>query len=74
MLYSNVGSSHYFASQDLGILSNVRPKNPPTTAILRNQLCIQAHQQGNVSIPSLSNKATTRKFFKNQSNLTRSIV
>ena len=61
----SAASSHYFASRDKGILSNVRQNNPPTTTILPNQSCIQAHQQGNVSIPSLSNKATNTIFFEN---------
>ena len=61
----SAASSHYFASQDKGILSHVRPNNPPTTTILPNQSCIQAHQQGNISIPSLSNKATNTKIFEN---------
>ena len=48
MLYTitkgdSAASSHYFASRDKGILSNVRPNNRPTTTILPNQLCIQVH-------------------------------
>ena len=64
----SAASSHYFASQDKGILSNVRPNNPPTATIRPNQSCIQVNQQGNVSIPSLPNKATNTKFFKNLSH------
>ena len=64
-------SNHYFASHVKAALNNMRQTSPPTTTIVPNHSCIQAHQQGNLSIPALLDSATNAK---NSEDLNHSLM